>query len=373
MLTEYKKHRKGLNIRIVSFSHQEGEEEAKHSPQFSLFGQEESNRGFFCEHCGTYYKDFLERSSLACASCYSAFAPQLEELMEKYHRNTPGRKAFTLDHVAPPLAMRRSQKLCEHVLANKGICESHKQNKNLKKDIIPESIPSAGPKKSKKNIIESVRLRVARNVQGLPYLPYLSEKQKKTLERALLSPKSALTSHLLASHTSPPYPTLDTQDEDHLRISWAFAWQSKEHCIKQIFNCLKQIELLDKLYQWQFHSDYGFLTACPALAGHAVRLSFQLQVPALRKRPAVWKSWCQNLSRAGYEIRRIGKERKPVSKKSFEKDSRIQISNRHWAWGVSSKEETYRFMSLIESLVEAEYNLNSPAFFRLFSSFLKEE
>ena len=358
MFTKCKNCGKELSIHIFSSS-EEWEKEVLYCAQCASYQQEEyeSSAELFCHDCGTGCNDFLKRGYLACASCYSAFASQLEELIEKYHHSTPGKKPFVLTYRAPPIAVARSQELCEYVLTEEErVHDPCKQDKKLKRDISPKSLLAYSSVESKKNIIESVRLRLARNIQGLPYLGYLSEKQKEDLSRNLLSPKSALTLYLGTPKGAPV--KFDTKDEDHLRVSWLFAWQAKGQCMEQLFNCLKQIELLDKLYQWQFHPDYGFLTACPALAGHALRLSFQLQIPALKAKAEVWQSWYANLSRAGYEIRSTEREKDSLSKKSCKLDTGtggIQISNRHWVWGVSPEEEIQRFFLVLESLVEAEY------------------
>ena len=340
-----------LSIHIFSCT-EEQEEDLLYCPQCVSYQQTkaEEDGGLSCSGCGSCWHDFLKRGHLACASCYDAFALQLEALIEKYHRITPGPKPFAATYKASSLARARSQELCEYVLTEGiegSVYDLCGDKKELKRDIMVEE-----------NIIESVRLRMARNIEGLPYLGYLSEKQKEKLSRRLLAPQSILTLCLRAPNTMLRPAKLDTEDEDHLRVSWLFNWQSKRHCIKQLFNCLKQIELLDKLYYWQLHPDYGFLTACPALAGHAVRLSFQLQIPALRGNAEVWQNWHTNLSRAGYEIRSVEGEKSSVpqaSRKINASKSKIQISKRHWSWGVSPREHIRPLMAVLESLVEAEY------------------
>ena len=369
MLTQCQNCGKELTIHILSSHEGWGwEREMLYCAQCVSYQQEEeeyeSNAELLCPNCGTHYTDFLKRGYLACASCYIAFALQLEGLIEKYHGITPGKKPFAPVYKVPPLAVARSQELCEYVLAEESIYDLCSQNRELKRDIIPRELLAcdSGENKgeTKKDIIEGVRLRLARNVKGLPYLGYLSEKQKKDLSQSLLSPQSALALGLGTPNLTLRPAKLETRDEDHLRASWLFAWQGKEHCRKQLFNCLKQIELLDKLYQWQFHPDYGFLTACPALAGHAMRLSFQLRIPALLAKTEVWQSWHENLSHAGYEIRSAVGGESPAPKEGCGADlsrsrSRIQVSNRHWAWGVSPMEGIHRFLLVLESLVEAEY------------------
>ena len=370
MFTKCKNCGKELSIHIFSSS-EEWEKEVLYCAQCASYQQKEyeSSAELFCHDCGTRYNDFLERGYLACASCYSAFASQLEELIEKYHHSTLGKKPFVLAYRPPPIALARSQELCEYVLAEEErVYDPCKQDKKLKRDISrksPLAYSSAETQKISLKVYVCDWLAIYRDCL---IWAICQENQKEDLSRNLLSQKSALTLYLGTPKGAPV--KFDTKDEDHLRVSWLFAWQAKGHCMEQLFNCLKQIELLDKLYQWQFHPDYGFLTACPALAGHALRLSFQLQIPALKAKVEVWQSWHANLSRAGYEIRSTEREKDSLSKKSSIKNSiessiknpradtgagGIQISNRHWVWGVSPEEEIQRFFLVLESLLEAEF------------------
>ena len=387
MLIKCKKCGKELSIHILSSSG-EWEEEKLYCSECDFYHspEEESTvcddrADSLCLACGRHYKNFLEEGHLSCASCYTSFAPYLEELMEKYHKVMPGKRPFALAYKAPSIAIARSQELCEYVLTEEDLTSEYREGQEKRREegrwkqrkaktkglFTRKSFPvcSSGELLGMKKVIESVRLRAARNVEGLAYLNSLSESQKGELSQALLSPKGALSLYLLENIDSKIRPTtLDTGDEDHLRVSWLFAWPGKRVCMENLFACLKGIELLDRLYHWQFHPEYGFLTACPALAGQALRLSFQLRIPALLANSKLWQAWSENLSQAGYEIRGIEGERELSSMKvSFTekgrrvglKEGRIQVSNRHWAWGESTKENIRRFFLLLEPLVEAEY------------------
>ena len=373
MFTKCQNCGKELTIHIFS-SVGELEEETLYCSQCSSYqeGREayDPEADLSCSVCGRHYKDFIEEGYLSCASCYSSFASLLERLMEKYHNVTPGKKTFTQSYEASSIALARSEELCDYVLSHAvgfapetQIEEEKREGKKMA--FVSRSPSLSDPNGDEKNIIESARLRAARNVEGLPYLNHLSKEQKKELRHALLSPKGALSLYLLRDTSPDLRPTaLDTGDEDHLRISWTFVWPGKEACMERLLACLKQLELLDKLYQWQFHPDYGFLTACPALAGEALRLSFQLRLPALLSEPKLWQLWRKNLAQAGYEIRYPdgidGKEgNSPRSPSEAQgkgpKEGRIQVSNRHWAWGGSLTEKIRRFFLFLEPLVEAEY------------------
>lgn len=319
--------------------------------------EDESNT-HICYDCGTSYRDYLNRGYLGCESCYFSFSPKLDRLMEDYHNVTPGAKAFSPSYEVSSMAKSRSLELCDYVLAKD----------NNQGDYIEKSSEklSGNFNFTKSSNILSVRLRVARNIKGLAYLGYLSAEKRKALSENLLAPKNALAIYF----SDDTELFLETRDEDHLRASWIFDWHGKEHCVNRLKSYYQKIEMLDKMYEWQFHPDYGFLTACPALCGKGIRLSFQLRLSSLRERGerGEWRKWLVSLHEAGYEIRASrgevvntcvsgfdstslsNIENNDILSHSMDSMQSIEISNRHWALNVCIEEEINRFFSVLENL-----------------------
>ena len=371
------------------------------------------NTNALCLGCGYRYSDFLRSGYLGCATCYQSFALKLEAAMEKYHKVIPGAKPFSPSYNPSQSTKQYSQALCSYVLHQKPLKTKieptmkhkyqgmRKMNDELSclsrlpftqretKRFYASDQNISQLKCQNHTIIESVRLRLARNVHGLPYLNYLQSQHKQRLQAALLMPEGPLS--LFHCFPNSSAYTVTTKDEDHLRISCIFPWRDPIETVEQIFIHLQELATIDKLYHWQFHPDYGFLTACPGLGGQGLRLSFQLRIPALLATKN-WLLWKRNLTRAGYEVRKNKQEllpnytflksakmsgqngvtnsfcksrtrnlpSKPDSLLTNKEDAnlgcndRIQISNRHWPLTVNNKMEISHFLAILARLEGAE-------------------
>ncbi len=370
-----------ISTYILSFTPNEKERQLYCNYCHSYQSDSES---LICYECNTNYGDFLRTAHLGCAHCYESFAPNLDSLLESYHGEHPGAKAHCPDYTSSRLAIARSQEICSYVMKEQSnpynqddrlsnqlyTSKLHHHKKKNKPAKTPCLILTAKSGQSMNDMcqffrpqevskyhqfmdttIESVRLRIARNIHGLPYLGYLRAEQKKRLQTILLSAKSTLRTELDGRLHLPAKAYGD--DEDHLRISWTFNWKNRQQGLNQIMACIQKSEIINHLYKWQFHPDYGFLTACPAISGEGLRLSFQLNIPTLLNSKK-WLIWAKNLTKAGYELRGIEDEHSIL-------EDRLQISKRYWPRGLgmieteATKQELLRFMRVLRSLTKAEF------------------
>ncbi len=346
----------------------------QNNPVAPLFPKEKTDS--FCSSCGLNWNNFLVSGRLGCGDCYSSFAAPLEPLMKQYHGRMPGQNAFSFPYEHTPHAESRTEELLDYVLKNKRFSKRKGADVQFEiKSIIAsttqlESTYSPSLKKQKLNekpkeervkeergkedrIIESVRIRVARNINTLPYLTLLNAEEKGRLSRFLAEPQGILRQSLTYEPIS--VPIFLTDDEDHLRVIWCFPWESYYHSNRMIFHIQRLIYILDSLYCWDFHPDYGFCTACPALAGLSVRISFQMKIPTLYK-GGNWPIWTESLEKAGCEIR--GEDSEFMKKKDMMKRGRVQISGRNWGFDTELAENFARLASLMSRLAEAEKMAN---------------
>jgi protein arginine kinase len=163
-------------------------------------------------------------------------------------------------------------------------------------------------------IVISSRIRLARNISGIPFLTRASRQQKTQLEarsrEVLLSAQiSAKTLYVDLEHA----PEIDRQllverhliskqhaaaegargvavgenetisiminEEDHLRIQVLRSGLQLDEAWEQI-NGID--DALESKLDFAFHTRFGYLTACPTNVGTGIRVSVMLHLPALK-------------------------------------------------------------------------------------------
>lgn len=183
----------------------------------------------------------------------------------------------------------------------------------------------------------SLRIRLMRNVPGLPYPGRMEEGERGRLRSWMLGSGASVrlvvgeilqrlrmvhgplqeTGAALASDgIGGPTVRLWTGDEDHLRLS--FTWRlappaaaepgSKTGLADLIdrrteeFRCFENA--LDAAFFWQARPFAGFLAACPSNTGSGRRVSLQFSTEGLEKRDArLWLRCVEETRRSGFEIR----------------------------------------------------------------------
>jgi protein arginine kinase len=163
-------------------------------------------------------------------------------------------------------------------------------------------------------IVISTRIRLARNLKGFLFLPRASNEMKREIAEtvAVATRRAALLKdwirvdvdqldeldrlllverHLISrQHADGAGPrsvafqpdesaAVMVNEEDHLRIQVMRSGL-------QVNECWEQIDAIDDALEaqleYEFHPQYGYLTACPTNVGTGIRVSVMLHLPALR-------------------------------------------------------------------------------------------
>lgn len=342
----------------------------------------------FCENCGTYhrgtgdlkcgdcgliYSVFLKEGLLGCEQCYDSFAAELDPLLEQYRGIAPG----IVQEIAPPSRMARSRTaMINETIADIGQLDepvSEKPGERLLK-----RLPS-GAEGGSRGAIRSCRVRLARNIRGIPYYGRLSQVNRRKLRSLLLAPGSGVVRlfegeegevnpvsllstggdlrvlkerNLISGKTDGVrfFPgramMLYTGDEDHIRCQWFARVETLEDLEADLKRILGEMRLLNGLYEWQFHPGYGYQTACPLNSGWGVRISFQIGISGLTN-ARLWPEWKRELKNAGFEIRGQHGEGSPEG-------DEVQLSNRPWALEVHPEREIRVLLAVLRRIVQKE-------------------
>src|SRR5262245_40525557 len=191
-----------------------------------------------------------------------------------------------------------------------------------------EWLRGAGPES---DIVISSRIRLARNVDGFPFLPQLTREGRGELEALLREKIEALpvsgngagtaaaagagaataagkVRYLNLKESSPidrlllverhlisrehantdgdrgvafsdrEVVSIMTNEEDHLRLQILHSGLQLDSSWKEI----SQLDLgLEREVRYAFHTKFGYLTACPTNVGTGMRVSVMLHMPAL--------------------------------------------------------------------------------------------
>ncbi len=174
-----------------------------------------------------------------------------------------------------------------------------------------EWLRGAGPHNE---VVISSRIRLARNVVGMPFVTRMSRQQRIALEKrvrdAVITSQAATKifyvdleqtteqdrQFLVERHLiSKPHATgegargvavsddetvsIMVLEEDHLRIQVLRSGLQLEEAWEQI-NTID--DKLDDALEFAFHKRFGYLTACPTNVGTGIRVSVMLHLPALK-------------------------------------------------------------------------------------------
>jgi protein arginine kinase len=163
-------------------------------------------------------------------------------------------------------------------------------------------------------MVVSSRVRLARNVAGLPFLSRCSDAQRSELAYGLsqtltslplaepmryvdvekadeLERQMLVERHLISRNQAEakgprgvaisPSETLAAMvnEEDHLRLQALRSGLQLEQCYSDVRGLDDQLE---QHISYAFSSRFGYLTACPTNVGTALRVSVMLHLPALK-------------------------------------------------------------------------------------------
>ncbi len=163
-------------------------------------------------------------------------------------------------------------------------------------------------------VVISSRVRLARNLAGLPFLGRCTRTHQKELEERLrgeilhsgacgedafyvdidtacqLDRELLVERHLISPHhadsdcprgvaiSADESIAIMVNEEDHVRMQVLRAGEKLAQAVQQI-NAID--DKLDERLDFAFHTRFGYLTACPTNVGTGLRVSVMLHMPAL--------------------------------------------------------------------------------------------
>jgi protein arginine kinase len=236
----------------------------------------------------------------------------------------------------------------------------------------------------KSDIVLSCRVRLARNIHGLPFPGTLGDKESYMIrhslerfasesrfsgntkiididrldihEKRFLRERNLITSEMESSSASmvlldndDDYAIL-VNDEDHFRIQVIKAGLQLDDALRLANEVDDE---LNRYAIYAFSETFGYLTACPSNLGTGMRCSLLLHLPALSYRNRL-SELVPALKERGIEFRgTVGENRKTIG-------SIFQISNR-FSLGVSESEIAETLDSVVHGLIAREDNERDEA------------
>ena len=231
------------------------------------------------------------------------------------------------------------------------------------------------------DIVISTRVRLARNIKGIPFPQKMSEEDSleviKTVEESLgrmnmdfsrqdilsLSPldrevlvEKRFISPNLAKSKKPSAVFISgdesisimVNEEDHIRLQAIFAG----------FECQKAYDMVssvDKVIaetvDYAVHQKYGYLTSCLTNVGTGMRISFMMHLPAICKAQMA-ESLCAAMNKLGVTVRGMYGEGSKASGYLFQVSNQVTL-------GVNEKEIADRLNDVVNQLIAKERDLRN--------------
>ncbi len=222
------------------------------------------------------------------------------------------------------------------------------------------------------DIVLSSRIRLARNIEGIPFGSKMTAENRKTviskckdaltdlkfidlsnmsdIERAALreehfiSPELAESKHqcgILINESCTVCVMLG--EEDHIRIQTMASGLDLSSCLKAANDIDDTIE---KKINIAFDKDFGYLTACPTNTGTGLRASVMVHLPALtegKKMPGIIRSF----AKLGLTVRGIYGEGSEALGNIFQISNQVTL-------GVTEEETIQKLEQIISDLIEKE-------------------
>ena len=236
------------------------------------------------------------------------------------------------------------------------------------------------------DIAVTTRIRLARNIKGLPYPARMTAVQAQQLsedvwsafdnsplkdelklykmsELSDIEKKSLIEKHLISTElcasrvpsvaiiSNDEKISIMVNEEDHIRLQ---VFEDGLEAEKAYDTAKKLESLLSEKLTFDFDSEFGYLTSCPTNAGTGLRASVMLHLPAItatqRINPLL--KWAANLSMT---VRGLYGEGSKASGALF------QLSNQT-TLGVEEKDLVSRFTAAACSLISEERRISAELF-----------
>lgn len=293
--------------------------------------------GRVCPECESNLIDFLRTGHMGCEHCYDTFAPELNQLLLRSTGMQPVKGGYR--PVDSGIARSRTEEIRDALLENRSNLSANQQLHT------PVDLPEEEDPYECDTFLCSVRIRMTRNLDGIPYWSLLEERDKEIVNRMLLSDTSALMHEfrflferyspvelsmeeairyeqrgVLSAHAHdrrifsmklnglPVMFTLYSGDEDHIRIQWIMEDRKKASDFDEIMEHafveerFREMERFHDLYRWQVHSTYGCLASSPENTGAGIRLSVMIRTPAIYASGNM-PEYLAAIRDAGFEVR----------------------------------------------------------------------
>ncbi len=173
------------------------------------------------------------------------------------------------------------------------------------------------------DVVISSRVRLARNLAGMPFLTRCGDAQQRELEQKLRREVLAadvagevfyvdianseetdrevlVERHLISrQHADAKHPrgvavsgdetvAVMVNEEDHLRIQVLRSGLQLQQAVGEISRI---DDMMEQRLDFAFHSRYGYLTVCPTNVGTGLRVSVMLHLPALKMSGEIEKAF----------------------------------------------------------------------------------
>ena len=230
------------------------------------------------------------------------------------------------------------------------------------------------------DVVLSSRVRLARNIIGLPFGAKMTEKQREEMmdkckkalpdmsfidfdnmssndklalaECHLISPNMAqckMKCGLLINDDSSISIMLG--EEDHIRIQAMTAGFNLDECLDK---ANKVDDELEKSVDYGFDESFGYLTCCPTNVGTGMRASAMLHLPALTEGGRM-EGIIRSLSKLGIAVRGIYGEGSRAYGNIYQISNQVTL-------GVSEQETLEKLKQIIDEVVQQERELSRSVY-----------
>ena len=225
--------------------------------------------------------------------------------------------------------------------------------------------------------VVSTRIRIARNISGIPFINKMNNEQAKQIkkmlkdatkntnyglkvmflkdmdditklalvEKHLISPEFALNKNEIGAIAinAEENICIMINEEDHIRIQTFSAGLNLENSLAL---AIEIEETLSKNINYAYDEKYGFLTSCPTNVGTALRASIMVHLPALTKTKNIVKV-LNVVNGFGMNIRGI------YGEGTNSKGDIYQISNKQ-TLGITEEETIKNLKAITDRVIEQE-------------------
>ncbi len=281
-----------------------------------------------CPGCGTRITEFKKGVRMGCATCYEIFAEELKPILRRMHpgsqhvgkvpasEQTNAELAELQKALAQAVAVQNFEeaaRLRDRMYALRASAECPRPNRTAEELSGISSGPGT-PDQNPESVAISSRVRLARNLKGVPFPNRASPRIRRELwdritqaigrlplmrgavplpmaalnriDREILWERHVISRELVDKEencgvvvSSDERVSILVNEEDHLRLQ-AIQPGIGLRALWSLLNTLDSE--IEPLLPYAFSPSLGYLTACPSNAGTGMRASVMVHLPGLR-------------------------------------------------------------------------------------------